>query len=339
MPPRQPRRHHTVPRLYLRAFADRDQVLMRRRGRSADEIRNITSVAFTRDFYGFTVGGVRDATVENWLQGNVEDPAAPALRRVLEGQWPPTDEDRAAIGTFTAFQILRTPLVRDYMLQINRVAGPLLWAAEVLKKALEQGDLTEDEKQQFLADARARTPAALTERADPRALLRTMVREADRQVPRLLARSWTVLNAPEPVLITSDNPVAKFFPQAPPAGFTGVAPPDAELHLPLGPSTLLVLERDGAAAQPSAPALTAELATAANNVQALGAHRVVLRHPATPWPATLVLGPRPPRLPEPTITTRTDVAGPPTFPATYPPVHDRRVADLLRDLDAEDTVR
>ena len=338
MPPRQPRRHHTVPRLYLRAFADRDQVLMRLRGRTADEIRNITRVAFARDFYSFTLGGVRDPIVENWLQRKVEDPAAPAFRRVLDRPRPPTDEDRAVIGAFAAFQILRTPLIRDYMLQIDRATGPLLWAAEVLK-ALEQGDLTEDQKQQVLADARTRTPAALIERADPRALLRTMVREADRQVPRLLARSWTLLRAAEPVLITSDNPVAKFFPKGPPAGFTGIAPPDAELHLPLGPSTLLVLERDGAAGQPSAPALTAELAAATNNAQALGAHRVVLRHPATPWPATLILGPRPPRLPGPTINTRTDTAGPPTFPATYPPIHDRRIADLLRDLDAEDTVR
>lgn len=79
MPPRQPRRHHTVPRLYLRAFADGNQILMRMRGRTTDEIRNITRVAFTRDFYAFTLGGVRDATVEDWLQRNVEDPGAPAL--------------------------------------------------------------------------------------------------------------------------------------------------------------------------------------------------------------------------------------------------------------------
>jgi len=191
MPPRQPRRHHTVPRLYLRAFAEGNQILMRLRGRTTDEIRNITSVAFTRDFYAFTLGGVRDATVEDWLQRNVEDPGALALRRLVDGQWPPTDEDRAVIATLAAFQLLRTPLARDYMHQIDRVTAPLLWAAEVVKKALEQDDLTDAEKRQVFENARARTPAALTERADPRALLRTMLREADRQAPRLLARSWT----------------------------------------------------------------------------------------------------------------------------------------------------
>lgn len=337
MPPRQPRRHHTVPRLYLRAFAEGNQILMRLRGRTTDEIRNITSVAFTRDFYAFTLGGVRDATVEDWLQRNVEDPGAPALRRPVDGQWPPTDEDRAAIATFAAFQLLRTPLVRDYMHQIDRVTTPLLWAAEVLKKALEQDDLTDAEKRQVFEDARARTPAALTERADPRALLRTMLREADRQAARLLARPWTLLRSGEPALVTSDNPVARFFPQGPPAAFAGLAPPDAELHLPLAPDTLLILERDGATAQPQPGPLSAELAAAANSAQALGTQRAIFRYPSTPWPPTLVLGPRSP-LPEPTITTRFDNPGPSTFPAEYPPVHDARIAELLRSLDAEDTV-
>lgn len=338
MPPRHPRRHHTVPRLYLRAFAEGNQIVMRLRGRTTDEIRNITSVAFTRDFYAFTLGGIRDATVEDWLQRNVEDPGAPALRRPLDGQWPPTDEDRAAIATFAAFQLLRTPLIRDYMHQIDRVTAPLLWAAEAVKKAVEQGDLTDDEKRQVFEEARVHAPAALTERTDPRALLRTMLREADRHVPRLLARQWTLLRSPGPVLVTSDNPVARFFPQGPPVGFVGLAPPDAELHLPLGPETLLIFERDGATAQPQPGVLTGEMAAAANSAQALGAQRVVLRHPSTTWPATLVLGPSAPQLPEPTITTRSNSAGPSTFPARYPPVHDARIAALLRSLDAEDTV-
>lgn len=338
MPPRQPRRHHTVPRLYLRAFAEGNQILIRLRGRTTDEIRNITSVAFTRDFYAFTLGGIRDATVEDWLQRNVEDPAAPALRRPIEGPWPPADEDRTVIATFAAFQLLRTPLVRDYMHQIDRVTGPLLWSAEAVKKAVEQHDLTDAEKRQVFEDARAHPPAALTERADPRAVLRTMLREADRQAPRLVARPWTLLRSDGPVLITSDNPVARFFPQGQPDGFAGLAPPDAELHLPLAPDTLLILERDGATAQAQPGQLTAELATAANTAQALGTQRAIFRHPSTPWPPTLVLGPRPPQLPEPTITTRFDNPGASTFPAEYPPVHNARIAELLGSLDAEDTV-
>ena len=339
MPPRAPRRQHTVPRLYLRAFADGDQVLMRARGSTTDEVRNIARVAFTRDFYGFVVGGVRDVTVEEWLQRHVEDPGAPALRRVLGGGWPPGEADRSVVATYVAFQLLRTPLIREYMLQIDRVTAPLLWSAAVLKRALEQGELTEDEKLRVLADARARTPAVLTRRADPRALLRTMVREADRQVPRLLARGWTLLRSAAPVLVTSDNPVARFFPQGAPAGFAGLTPPGAELHLPLSPDTLLVLERDGAAGGDVPGVLTAEAEAAANLAQALGAERAVFRHRSTPWPVGVVLGPRAPRLPEPTITTTVGAGGPPTFPAAYPPAHDPRVAELLLDLGGEDVVR
>jgi Protein of unknown function (DUF4238) len=335
---RVPRRQHTVPRLYLRAFADRDQVVMRRRGATGDEVRNIAKVAFTRDFYGFAVDGVRDVTVETWLERNVEAPGAPALRRILDGQWPPLDADRRAIASFAAFQLLRTPLVRAFMHQIDRTTAPLLWSAEVLSRTLAQVALTDDEKLQVLAEARARTPAALIERTDPRAMLRTMIREADRNVPRLLDRGWSLLRSDAPVLVTSDNPVAKFFPNGSPAGFRGMAPPEAELHLPLSPVTLLVFERDGAAGRSAPGALSDELTAVANGAQALGADRAVFRRPDTPWPADLVLGPLPPRLPEPTITTRKNAGGTPTFPARYPPANDPLIADLIRELGGEDVV-
>lgn len=72
-------------------------------------------------------------TVEEWLQRHVEDPGAPALRRVLGGGWPPGEADRSVVATYVAFQLLRTPLIREYMLQIDRVTAPLLWSAAVLK--------------------------------------------------------------------------------------------------------------------------------------------------------------------------------------------------------------
>lgn len=335
---RAPRRHHTVPRLYLRPFAVGDQVLMRRRGSTADEARNIATVAFTRDFYGFTVDGVRATTVETWLDRNIEGPAAPALRRILDGQWPPSDEDRTAIASFAAFQLLRTPLVRAFMHQIDRSVAPLLWSAEVLTQTLKQVELTDDEKLQVVAKARTRTPAELTEPADTKTMLRTMIREADQNVPRLAGRGWSLLRSDGPVLVTSDNPVAKFFPTRPPAGFTGLAPDDAELHLPLSPDTLLVFERDGAAAQPGPAGLSEEMTAVANRGQALGADQAVFRRADTPWPAGLVLGPHPPRLPEPTITTRASPGGTPTFPARFAPVNNPVVAELLDELGGEDVV-
>jgi hypothetical protein len=333
---RPPRRQHTVPRLYLRRFAERDQVLVRVRGSVTDQVRNIARVAFSRDFYGFVVDGVRDVSVETWLQRYVEDPGAPALRRVLEGRWPPCGEDRAVIAAFAAFQLLRTPLVRAFMVQIDQVTAPLLWSAEVLRSTLEHAELTDLEKLAVVHQARARMPAALTRPPDPRGLLRTMIREADRHVPRLLAREWSLLQSSSPLLVTSDNPVARFFPAGAPDGFNGLAPADAELHLPLSPDTLLILEREGSTAGPVPGVLTAELAAAANETQALGSERVVIRHPGTPWPAGLVLGPAAPRLPQPTVTTRVSTGGQPTFPAAFPAAHDPRVTDLLGALGGED---
>lgn len=339
MSSRPPRRQHTVPRLYLRAFANRNQIIMCTRGSTTDKVRNIAKVAFTRDFYSVVVNGTRDVTVETWLQRHVEDPAAPALRRVLDGQWPPVDEDRHVIAAYAAFQLLRTPLIRAYMRQIDQATAPLLWSAEVLRRTTAQVELTDNEKFQVLAEARARTPAAVTERTDPRGMLRTMIREADRQVPRLLDRGWSLLRSASPVLVTSDNPVAKFFPTGAPAGFTGVAPPDAELDLPLSPELLLVFEREGGGGGGTRPGdLSDDMTAVANRAQALGADRAVFRRPGTPWPAGLVLGPRPPRLPEPTITTSTNQGGQPTFPAGYPATNNPRVAKLIQDIGGKDVV-
>jgi hypothetical protein len=322
--------------MYLRAFADADQVVWRQRGRR-DEVRNIRSVTFSANFYGFVVGGRRGPLVEHWLDEHVEAPAAPALRRLSDGMWPPSADDRDVLARFVSFQLVRTPLVRDHMRQAQDDLAPLLWSSALLGRALQERPLSDREQLQVLRWAEKRTPAELFQ-PDQNAMLRTMVRKADELVPVLRARPWSLLRATQRCLVAGDNPVGRVFPAGDPAGFTGLAPADAELQLPVSPQLLLILERDGLPGSDAVGVLTAQAAAVGNDAQARAADRGVLRHPTMAWPRDLVLGPRPPRLPTPTVTTRLRSPGPPTFPATYPPANDPRVAALLTALGASDVV-
>lgn len=106
------RRHHTVPRLLLRRFADGEQIM--RIPLDGGERRSIGVADATvhRDFYSLREeSGQLDDTVEDLLS-DLEDMAARIICKVVDGLWPLPIEERAILAEWIAAQHARIPAAR-----------------------------------------------------------------------------------------------------------------------------------------------------------------------------------------------------------------------------------
>jgi hypothetical protein len=109
-----PRRHHTVPRFYLKRFAKGDKIVAVHRATNRTLEMTTKNASVRTDFY--TVEGLgeeRRYAVEEFLS-RFEDDAAPALvRMTTPGGFPVSEKDRVAIAVFLAFQLARGKKPRD----------------------------------------------------------------------------------------------------------------------------------------------------------------------------------------------------------------------------------
>ena len=113
-------RHHVVPRLHLRGFADLDgRIIQLDLDTGHRREVSMTDAAVIRNFYTVVLpdGTVTDAW-ERWLS-DVENEIAPALRRAID---MPTfqlqDDDRERLARWVALQYLRGPDNRRQMTEI-----------------------------------------------------------------------------------------------------------------------------------------------------------------------------------------------------------------------------
>lgn len=108
------RRHHFIPRMYLRRFADkkrRVRVYDRASGRRFTT--NIANAAVETGFYDIVrEDGQRDLAAEQVLS-RIEAAASAALDRVSVLNFPPSQADRESIVTFLATMRTRTRESRD----------------------------------------------------------------------------------------------------------------------------------------------------------------------------------------------------------------------------------
>ena len=116
-------RHHVVPRLHLRGFADADGRIVQLdldTGRRREV--SVADAAVIRNFYTVVLpdGTTTDAW-ERWLS-DVENEIAPALRRAID---MPTfqiqDDDRERLARWVALQYLRGPDNRRQMAEIAAI--------------------------------------------------------------------------------------------------------------------------------------------------------------------------------------------------------------------------
>jgi hypothetical protein len=297
----EPVRHHTVPKFYLKRFAKDGHIeLVERDDMSGPASKRGVRRALVEDhFYSFETDQGLDTSVEKMLATHVEEPGADAIRRLVERGRPLASPDiRAKLSLFMAMQRVRGPAVREMLVeQFKATARQLVTIAppsEYVRMARLRGeDMTEEEA----ADAIdfAKNGAYTIEVERPANLhLGTAMQNATAIAPMFEARIWRLFEFKDPVLVTSDEPVAFVGPdQNVPGDAGGLARAHAVLFT-LDPRHALLMIRPDLRAEQERRLASAADARTINLHVAFGAHRQIVRYPGTDPLAGITLPKRAP---------------------------------------------
>jgi hypothetical protein len=324
-----PRRHHQVPKFYLRRFAadDRLEVVTRRGARAT---AGIGDAAVQEHFFSYVRhDGVREPELEEYLAANVDTPSAPTFRRIAAGEAQPGD--LGTILRFMAFQVVRSPRFRDLDLRLAESLGPVLFGFDVVKKAFgRDGSMPWDDAvvREVFESARSNPPAEYTAKPDSNALIRIMLRWTEQLEAALAQLCWAVGETERDSFITSDNPVVTFRPAADPSSFHGVRPDsESEVRFPLDPRHVLLgaqyaLGCDRFDAPP-------ELVRTTNILIARECQHAVFHRPGPSPLGDIQLAPAPPPLLDPTVTLRQNLGAEDTR-LEYPALRDDRLSEIIQ---------
>jgi hypothetical protein len=245
----EPRQHHLLPRSYLRRFADTTgRVTVVRRDLKASFTTSIERAARERDFYTVETEHGPSTGVEGML-GRIEEPAAGATTRILDGHFPPSQDDRVAIALFIALQFTRG---RDHRHAYEMMADALFKASmeevteagvrDQLRAALGR-DPTEDEVAS--AFELVTDPGSYRIAPHQNESIGAMLEHLEVLAPYLLARTWQLVRFRRPVLLTSDCPVVLWTRPERTTALRGVGLATADnVRFPLDPRHALVLVKD-----------------------------------------------------------------------------------------------
>lgn len=278
------RRHHVVPRLHLRGFADHDGRIVQLdldNGRRREV--SVTDAAVIKDFYTVVLpdGTVTDAW-ERWLS-ETEGEIAPALQRALKmPRFRLEDDDRERLARWVALQYLRGPDSRGKMNEIAALAvkaqvgmGGLAYLRHAMSRGLGR-EVSAEEAERVWSDVHA--PGGPVVVVDGEEHLEALARTYNAATEMLYDRTWCRVTYARKRLMVSDVPVAAVAGKAhDERGLAGAA----AITVPLDRKTLLWLESRGA----GAPAVdrdlepSARLANIHNRSMLLSAERFLYFHP------------------------------------------------------------
>jgi hypothetical protein len=229
LPPKEPRRHHYVPRCWLAGFTDTGEQdgklfvtdLKRRNQWGATP----GTAGFIRDFYRLEDERISDPVMVEKAFSAVEGDAAPILRAIDREMRSPLVEEVERLLYFMAIQWSRTPAFRPMVLGFfekltDKTVQKHLESPESWKRALEEAGMSPNqpganyEEMKACYESKAYTLTAPTDWYVQRAF-----RAVDTILPGLQKRFWTTLVSPSGSFIGGDNPVALEGERGKPIGF------------------------------------------------------------------------------------------------------------------------
>ena len=205
------RRHHTVPKFYLRGFAARDQITTVRLPGDHRFTQSVSDATVAKNFY--TVESHKDGgggdVVEAALS-EVESATASVFTAIKHGTWPLPPDDRMTLAYFVALQATRVPAERRTMDHVARQLLRLQVGAggkSGLRRELQrQGrDVTDDLVERVWSQAtRPEGPPFQRSQAEH---IQQMIELADELLKYIAGRPWSLVRFDRRSLITSDSPV------------------------------------------------------------------------------------------------------------------------------------
>lgn len=223
-------RHHFVPQMYLRRFADTggQVVLVDRDDLGQSETKTAKQALRLDDFYGWDTGlapdevddpAVLDPEHIEKLLGVFESRAAGAFDRMIQTGHPPTTvKDRYHLTNFIALQAARGQRFREDLSQMGTYAMRKHMLANtdpdlVRDWLAERGDPHDPDGVAAFIDRAYGPDGPCLVPGQAFAIQQALGFAMTQVVPTLWNRSWLVVTFDEPCLLTSDEPVVAFHPE------------------------------------------------------------------------------------------------------------------------------
>lgn len=132
------RRHHILPQLLLKRFAQDDRVWVLDRAESRSYLTNITNVCEVDYYRVETDGKIGQDYVEQEVLGLIESKAEPIIQNMLNGRRRqfPQDKDWDLMANFLAVMYTRVPALR------NRIKCVYQFGSEVIEEHIHSNEKT-----------------------------------------------------------------------------------------------------------------------------------------------------------------------------------------------------
>ena len=225
------KRHHYIPRFYLRGFVDphnKPYVWVYEKGNPNITKATVENIAVQKHYYSFIrpSGDIDSETFENAL-AKIEGKVAPAFEKIIHHE-DLNNQEKGAFAVFLAFTVTRVP---NYRKNVERSFGEIikkilvvLASSPVAIKSMIEGverdtgkkmAIPVEEWQKILLDGQYNIEVK------PQFSLETIT-IAKELVPIFYGMSWAFLEATEDYkFVTSDNPLFYFHPTHHPKSFYG----------------------------------------------------------------------------------------------------------------------
>lgn len=286
------KRHHVVPEFYLRRFANDDGQItaVKRDDPSSSYTTSVVNVAVQGYFYAIPTNEGWDNTIEDALS-KLEDVAIHDVAALADGKH--SEELRTRLSFFFGVQLARGRTSRQASIDFQKdVFKKILQLStpEIIKATLErQGEaITIEEAAKVAAVGRDPTLRVEFQKVGPKGLsAESLVNAADvfkygeKLIPGFYNRAWLVAEFDDPVILTSDEPIAYGQDTRFPGHPAGLANADSVVF-PIDPHRALIMQRPDLATRASVRAKGAPVQSRfVNMLVAFRANKQIFHRPGT----------------------------------------------------------